>query len=729
MTRTIARMTGATKLGADRGSAEAEAGAGPGGTEPGSGPGVTPVEPGRGGNGVDGGGAGAAGGESARGVVGGRAFGADGAAAPDHPQLRVALVGSPNVGKSSLFNRLTGTYVTVSNYPGTSVGVDRGHWEVDGWSVELLDTPGMYSLLPTTEEERVARQILFDGDVDVLVQVADAKNLERALPLTFQLLESGRPLVLAMNMMDEADALGLRIDAAMLAERLGVPVVPVVAIEGRGLDALEAAVLDVAGSTQSVRPQYGNGVGHAIQRVGERLRGRYAVDPTAVAALLIQGDAEVAEWVAETEPDQGDAAVGELEEATAGFAEAAIYRVAYERHRLTERALAQVVEGGEEDESESFLEWLGRALARPLFGIPALVVVLYLGLYQFVGVLGAGVFVDWIETTLFENGLNPLLESAFEWLIPWPWLQGLFVGDYGLLTLGLRYAVAIILPIVGTFFLFFSAVEDSGYFPRLALLVDRLFKKIGLSGRAVIPMVLGFACDTMATMVTRTLETRRERVLATLLLALAIPCSAQLGVILAIMSGHPAALAVMIGVLTGVFLLVGWLGARVLPGRAPTFHMELPPLRRPRLANVLTKTAARMQWYFMEVLPLFLIASVILWLGDLTGALEATVAAMAPLMGLLGLPLEAAEAFLFGFFRRDYGAAGLFDLNQQGLLSPVQLTVAAVTLTLFVPCIAQFLMMLKERGVKTALAIAAFVVPFAFGVGAALNAVLRGLGW
>jgi ferrous iron transport protein B len=175
--------------------------------------------------------------------------------------------------------------------------------------------------------------------------------------------------------------------------------------------------------------------------------------------------------------------------------------------------------------------------------------------------------------------------------------------------------------------------------------------------------------------------------------------------------------------------VVGWLAARLLPGEAPSFHMELPPMRMPRMGNVIAKTTTRMQWYFLEVLPLFLLASVILWIGDLTGLLQATLRALTPVVGLLGLPAETAQPFLFGFFRRDYGAAGLFDLNQQGMLSTVQLTVAAVTLTLFVPCVAQFLMMLKERGWKTALGIAAFVVPVAFGVGAVLNLVLRGLGW
>jgi ferrous iron transport protein B len=289
--------------------------------------------------------------------------------------------------------------------------------------------------------------------------------------------------------------------------------------------------------------------------------------------------------------------------------------------------------------------------------------------------------------------------------------------------------VAIILPVVGSFFLFFSVLEDSGYFPRLALLVDRSFKRIGLSGRAVIPIVLGFACDTMATMVTRTLETKRERVLSTLLLALAIPCSAQLGVILAILSGQPLALGVWALSLLGTFLLVGWLSAKLLPGEAASFHMELPPMRVPRIGNVVMKTYSRMQWYFLEVLPLFLLASVLLWAMDLTGLIRWVVAGLTPIVGALGLPADTATIFLFGFFRRDYGAAGLFDLNQAGVLDVVQLTVAAVTLTLFVPCIAQFLMMVKERGWKTALGMFAFITPLAFGAGFILNIGLRGIGW
>jgi len=589
----------------------------------------------------------------------------------------------------------------------------------------VLDTPGLYSLTSVTEEQDVVRRFLLDGGADVLVHVVDAKNLPRMLALTLQLVELGRPMVVAVNMMDEALRLGLTLDAPGLSRRLGVPVVPIVAVEGKGIADLRQAIVAASVGPAPLPPVYGNGVGAAIRAVRAELSGSYPVDGTALAALLIQGDADVVSAVREREADAGARAVAVAREYAAGFAEPPAYWVAVERQHAAEQLAAGVVHSADGRRAE----WgnrLGRLLARPATGIPVLLLVIYLGLYQFVGQFGGGTLVDWLEGPVFGQRLNPFFTRLFAG-IPWESVRSLFVGEFGLLTLGVRYAVAIILPIVGTFFLFFSLLEDSGYFPRLALLVDRLFKRLGLSGRAVIPIVLGFACDTMATMVTRTLETKRERVLATLLLALAIPCSAQLGVILALMAHQPLALGVWSLSVLGTFVVIGALGARVLPGDGPVFHMELPPLRRPRVGNVLTKTLARMQWYFLEVLPLFLLASVFLWVGQLTGLFQVVVHGLKPVVGALGLPIETARIFLFGFFRRDYGAAGLFDLEQQGLLSPIQLTVAAVTLTLFVPCIAQFLMMLKERGARTAIAMLAFITPVAFGAGFLLNLALRAL--
>ncbi len=234
-------------------------------------------------------------------------------------------------------------------------------------------------------------------------------------------------------------------------------------------------------------------------------------------------------------------------------------------------------------------------------------------------------------------------------------------------------------------------------------------------------MVLGLGCGTIGTLVTRTMETKKERLITKLLLALAIPCSTQLGVILGLLSQSPTALLIWGGVMVVIFLTVGFLSAQVLPGNQPGFYMEISPLRLPRPKAILTKTYFRLKWYFGEILPWFVFASVLIWLGKLTGLFDLLISGLKPVMLWLGLPPAAAPVFLYGFFRRDYGAAGMFDLQQQGVLNDQQLVVVAVTLTLFIPCIAKLQFMLKERGVKTALTIAGFVLTFAFLIGYCMN--------
>jgi ferrous iron transport protein B len=635
---------------------------------------------------------------------------------------KVALVGNPNVGKSVLFNALTGAYVTVSNYPGTSVEVARGNTVIDGEQFEVIDTPGMYAILPITEEERVAREILLNERPYLVIHVLDARNLERMLPMTLQLIEAELPVLLVVNIMDEAARMGLEIDIALLSKRLGIPVVGAATAKKIGLAEIRAAIAKTPAKPNSPF-NYSKLLEGDIAEISSRLKGDYILSKKSLTLLLLQGDTEVAELVRRTE---GEGALGVetvVKEKRFERRESFHLDLSMERKGIVKKILDGAFKVPEK-RVVTFAERLSRWTVRPVTGIPLLLIVLYFGLYKFVGDFGAGTLVDVLENKGFKEHINPWMTELVKHYIPWASLQELFVGEYGIITLGIRYAVGIILPIVATFFLFFSILEDSGYFPRLALLVDRVFKKMGLTGRAVIPMVLGFGCDTMATMVTRTLETVRERVLATLLLALAIPCSAQLGVILSLLSKSPGALAIWGGCMLLLFLFVGLLAAKVLPGETPMFYMEIPPMRLPQLSNVLTKTYTRMQWYFIEILPLFVLASVLMWLGKITNFFQVMVDAMTPVMASLGLPKETAVAFIFGFFRRDYGAAGLYDLQTQGLLNGRQLTVAAVTLTLFIPCVAQFLIMKKERGWKVSLAIGLFVSTFAFGSGWLLNRVL-----
>jgi ferrous iron transport protein B len=634
----------------------------------------------------------------------------------------VALVGNPNVGKSVLFNALTGAYVTVSNYPGTSVEIVRGNAAINGKTFEIIDTPGMYSLLPITEEERVAREILLSEAPDVVIHVLDARNLERMLAMTLQLIDAALPVVLVINIIDEAERMGLVIDIPLIQEKLGIPVIAAATAKKRGINEIRQAIASyerdrLGGFSYSKRLE------SDIESVASLIHGKYPLSRKSLALLLLQRDEEVASLLAEQEGENYLAIEAQVKEKTFERRESFHMDLSMERKHIV-KALLKGVFSMPTIRAVTFGERLSAIAARPLTGVPLLFVVLYYGLYKFVGEFGAGTLVDLLENKGFKEFFNPWITGVVKWIIPWETLQELFIGEYGVITLGLRYAVGIILPIVATFFLFFSILEDSGYFPRLALLVDRLFKRIGLTGRAVIPMVLGFGCDTMATMVTRTLETVRERVIATLLLALAIPCSAQLGVIMALLSKAPGALAVWSVCLVLIFIIIGFLAARIMPGETPMFYMELPPMRLPQLSNILTKTYSRMQWYFMEILPLFILASVLLWIGKITHFFETMVEWMSPVMAAGGLPREAAVAFIFGFFRRDYGAAGLYDLQEKGLMDPRQLTVAAVTLTLFIPCVAQFLIMKKERGMKVALAIGLFVSALAFGSGWLLNRFL-----
>ncbi len=446
----------------------------------------------------------------------------------------------------------------------------------------------------------------------------------------------------------------------------------------------------------------------------EQLQDDYSLSKRAIALLLLQGDREIWALVEEREGKETAEAIRQiLREVQSNGERGPIYRIAMRRQWLSEYIAGRVIEQVSR-KPINFADKLGNLLIHPFWGMLFLAALLYFGFYQFVGVFAAGTLVEFLEDKVFGEYILPPIESFFNWLIPWVWLQDLFVGEYGIFTLGIRYAIALLLPIVTAFFLVFSIAEDSGYFPRLALLVDRLFKRIGLSGKAVIPMVLGFGCDTMATLVTRILETRRERIIATLLLALAIPCSAQLGVMMATVTKVKGGISVWALFVFAVFLLVGYLTAKFLPGDQPRFFIEVVPLRWPRLENVLVKTWTRLQWYLLEVTPLFIFASVLIWLGRITHIFDLVIDALSYPVQWIGLPKEMATVILFGFFRRDYGAAGLLDMVDKGAISGVDLVTTAIILTLFVPCIAQFLMMVREHSWRAAVAIAGFIFPFAF---------------
>ena len=636
----------------------------------------------------------------------------------------VVLVGNPNVGKSALFRALTGTYVTVSNYPGTTVEVTRGEATIARRRTEVLDTPGATSFLPTSEDERVTRDILLSGEPRAAVVVGDAKNLERTLALALQLSEMQVPFVLCLNMMDEAAASGIELDLAGLSRHFGVDVVATVAVRHEGTTRLREALARPSAGVAPVR--YAEPIERAVAAI-EPLLGTSPIASRALALMALSRDEALTEWLRGRLDEQSLATVETVRlDLERVFHEPVAYvinaaRLA-EARRLARAAMLSNGHGLERAATRRLEE----LATHPLWGWPILLAVLYAA-YLFVGVLGAQTLVGLLEDDLFGGIISPLATKLAERLLPWALLRDLFVGPYGLITMALAYSLALVLPIVGTFFVAFGALEDSGYLPRLAVMVNRVFKTMGLNGKAVLPMVLGLGCDTMATLTTRILETPKERLIVILLLALGVPCSAQLTVMMAMLAGlGPAAAAIWMAVVVGVILLVGRLAALVLPGRGSDFVLELPPLRMPRAGNILMKTLARIEWYLKEAVPLFVLGTLLLFVADRLQVLTAIERATEPILsGLLGLPRETAEAFVIGFLRRDFGAAGLYRLAREGRLDPIQVVVAVTTVTLFMPCVANFFMIVKERGWRTGLAIAGFVFPFAVLVGALLNVALR----
>ncbi|HWR38465.1 MAG TPA: ferrous iron transport protein B [Patescibacteria group bacterium] len=589
---------------------------------------------------------------------------------------KIVLAGNPNVGKSVFFNALTGMYVDVSNFPGTTVDISHGRFGPD----VVIDTPGVYGISSFNDEEIVARDVILSADL--ILNVVDAVHLERDLFLTLQLIDTGIPVLVALNLMDEATQQGLKVNVDLLEDLLGVPVIPAVAVKGQGVSEVKKRLFEAR--TGHVPPSLKEELQRLVNRVGSQ----------AEALLVLEDDPHVA-------ARHGVPGGGQRE---------AVYQ---ERRRRVNDIVGHVVT--ETNEHIRFSTRLGRWMLRPLTGIPIFMVVMW-AMYYLIGVLVAGDIVGFTEERLMQGMYEPVVRSAVGQVInPESVLGVILIGEFGLLTMTVTYLLGLLLPLVVGFYLALSMMEDSGYLPRLATLVDRLMNSIGLNGRAIIPLILGFGCVTMATITTRILGTKRERTIATAVLGLAIPCSAQLGVIAGMLAGiGPYLVSVYVVVMLLVLGSVGKILHQVLPGQSSDLLIDLPPIRLPRPENVLKKTVIKSYAFLEEAAPLFAAGALIISALQLSGLLTGIQAALAPLTeGILKLPRETATAFIMGLIRRDFGAAGLSTME----LTPEQTLVSLITITLFVPCAASVMVMFKERGARegSAIWIGSWVLAFLIG--------------
>ncbi|MHB9005072.1 MAG: ferrous iron transport protein B, partial [Coriobacteriia bacterium] len=588
----------------------------------------------------------------------------------------VVLAGNPNVGKSVVFNALTGIYVDVSNYPGTTVELTRGH--VDGR--DLVDTPGVYGVSSFNDEETVARDIILDADI--VVNVVDVVHLERDLFLTLQLVDMGKRMVVALNMADEARSLGLDIDRDLLEDLLGVPVIETVAVTGNGIPELVSALSHAR-------------TGHGDVLLESELIAMAARCGTRAEALMVL---------------EGDEVVSQRHGLEPGVARDEIYTRRRDRvNDVVGHILSETLQG------VRFSTRLSRAMMHPATGLPMLGLLLW-GMYVVLGQWVAGGVVGLLEESLMQGYWEPLVRSLVGAIsAPGTAVYTVLAGEFGVLTMTPTYLIGVILPLVTGFYLLLGLLEDSGYLPRIAALADRSLTGIGLNGRAVIPLILGLGCVTMGTLTTRILGSKRERFIATALMAIAVPCSAQIAVIAALMAGTaPLYAGGYFVALIAIFAGVGTVLNKLTPGVSTDLLIDIPSLRVPRVENVLRKTVTKV-WNFMrEVTLFFVVGALAISLLEVTGALAWIQAALVPLtVGWLGLPAEAATAFVMGFVRRDFGAAGFFTMS----LTDAQLLVAMVTITLFVPCIASVMVILKERGAHYLVGLFAGSVGLAFLVG------------
>jgi ferrous iron transport protein B len=591
--------------------------------------------------------------------------------AQENPLRLIVLAGNPNVGKSALFNALTGQQVQVSNFPGTTVSLTKA--ELSSGQT-LMDTPGVYGLSDFNDEEKVAKSGILQGDV--VINVVSALSLQRDLFLTQQLIDWGCRLLVVVNQLDEVAARGQSVDLEWLQKRLGVPVLGCVATEKQGIE-LILPTLEKASQGHATPDLPANGVD--VQALES--------DPAQRLKLFGLRRHFLNQWVSQALVSTG----------TAHSADGSTTGVRFSRT-------------------------LGRWLLHPAVGGLALLGML-LALYQIIGVWVSGDLVDLLEGQILLTYVIPWIQKAVALLVPSShWIYTLLAGEFGVLTMGIQYLLGVVLPLVLGFYLYLSVLEDCGYLPRLAVLADGLLTRLGLNGRAVIPLILGMGCVTMATISTRVLNSQRERIIANTLLGITIPCSAQLGVImgLAAMAGGLKAWGLYMVFITGLFIVIGSLLNRILPGKSTSLILDLPPLRLPKPLLIWKKAWVRSWAFLVEAAPLFLLGSLLVSICQITGLLSAIETALEPLTRQwLHLPKEAASAFLMGMVRRDFGLAGFNQLKEA--LTPVQLMTSLVTISLFVPCIASATVLWKERGWREGLSIliASWLLAFSLGAGVA----------
>lgn len=655
-------------------------------------------------------------------------------------EFTVALVGQPNVGKSVIMNLLTGARVMVSNYPGTTVEVTKGYFLSPSGRITVIDAPGTYSLHSDTEEQKATQRVLLETNIDLIVNITDARNLPRNLYLTLQLLDLNVPMVLVLNQMDMAKEAGLTIDTAALAETLQLPVIPMVAAKGEGYEKLKHAIAAAAYTRENISakpipvafsPQVESVISTLQSHIEKTIPeedGKHRLHPSRALAVHLMEHDTLDEDLFQAYPElpglveelQANVAVNQSQCTGCfrgcGFCPAAddyhpILPTCLERTQKAQAISNSVVKHTQVSSPDSIRLRIEKLLDHPPTGIPILAFVAFLAIKTTLSILDfAEAFVPWV--------LGPLVNLFSS-------LAGSFTkGSLAEIIIsavpeGILLPFEVVMPTMLSIYLIMALLEDSGFMPRIAVMMDRAMSFLRLPGQAIIPIVLGFGCRAPGVLATRTLSGKASRLAVSTLLAIPIPCAATLGIITGVGKAFGASLRVIYGSIAVVFVLLARLVGRYLETDQELI-LEIPPIRVPSVKAVGVKVWMRLEGFFKQVLPVLMLTGIgvkiLLDTGVLVG-LSKLDPISTKFLGVTGQSLAAVAVTIVQRY-----AAPMVLLNLP--LGAREATIAASMISLSMPCVPVSFLIVKEFDWKTLVAIFALSILIALSTGVVLNCML-----
>ena len=630
------------------------------------------------------------------------------------------LIGNVNTGKSTIFNKLCHKNIKEGNYPGTTVSTSLSPILGGGNGRLLIDTPGSNTIYAENEDELISKQIILDSKTQNIIFIADAKNLKRSLSLYFHYIEYGLPIILNINMMDEAIARNIDINAEKLSQILDIEINTSVAVEGGGILSLKKKLDKVKIPESTVK--YPEFIRNYLE-LGNAILGNLTVSRGLLLSLLT--DDKLSWEYLKKKCDSNT--FSEMENLAAQTKKQTTKEIDILLVNLyleeAERVYDEVVRVRPTPKIP-FMDKLGIWSRNPLTGIPIAIIIIVL-MFLFVGRFGAEYLVGLIEGDIFGGIIIPYGEKLCKF-VPYEIFSRAIVGEFGLLSVGLGLAIGIVMPVLLTFYFFYGILESSGYMPRLAILLNNVFRKMGMSGKGILPLMMGFSCITMAILTTRVLDTAKERNIATFLLILGIPCAPLLSVMLVLLADMPLwSYFFIFGFIASQILLIGYLTNKIFPGKQSEFIMEMVPLRIPRIKSIFINSIRRTYIFLGEAVPIFLLATFIVFFLDEIGGLAVIENLTKPILtGFVGLPKESVNVFLMSIIRREAGVAVLTQFVERGIFNNIQVIVNLLLITFLMPCINAILVIVKERGTKVAVGICGFVLIYAVLIGAFANRFL-----